>query len=165
MFTPQDPRTFPSKFLQSAIVGTAKVGSRITYFTPIPVGVRIRNKLDVGDHPWIVGKAIVGGIDTIRGNPTIFRYRPGIGQEQLPYYQPANPQTPTQMNWRFIFAEAIAAWKALSEQEKKTWNTKAAKRSTRGTYLFRSRYLDARSNIGGLWKVGTTRIGGLDYLS
>jgi hypothetical protein len=126
--------------------------------------VQIRNKLGVGDHPGVVGKSIIGSNSKILGNPVIFRYRPGYGQEQMAYYQPTNPQTPAQMNWRFIFAGAIAAWKALSDEEKAIWNTKAVKRSTRGTYLFRSHYLDQRANEGKQGEVGTTRIGGLDYV-
>ena len=133
-------------------------------YNNVLIGVRIRRKVGVGNHPGIVGKSIIGDVDKIRGNPVIFRYRPGIGQEKIVYYQPTNPQTPAQMNWRFIFADAIAAWKALPDEEKREWNRKAVKRSTRGTYLFRSRYLDEHPNVGKQAKVGTTRAGGLDYV-
>lgn len=108
----------------------------------IPIGVRIQRKLDVGAHPGIVGKSKVGSIDTIRGNPVIFRWRPGIGQEQMAYYQPANPQTEDQQAWRSVFADAVAAWQALPESEKKVWRTKGIRRSKMGYSLFLSRYLD-----------------------
>ena len=95
------------------------------------------------------------------GNFIYRHYRLGYTQK-VPAYVPTNPQTPSQMNWRFIFAEAIAAWKALPAAEKKEWNTRATKRSTRGTYLFRTYFLRDRPNVGSPARVGTTRIGGLD---
>ena len=94
----------------------------------------------------------------------IYRHYPGQGTQRVAAYEPTNPQTPTQMNWRFIFADAIAAWKALSPAEQATWNAKAIKQGTRGTYLFRSWYLKQHPNVGSTVKIGTTRIGGLDTI-
>ena len=108
----------------------------------IPIGVQIRRKLDVGAHPGIVGKSKVGVLHTIRGFPVIFRYRPGIGQEQLPYYQPTNRQTETQQAWRGVFADAVAAWQALPDSDKRKWRKKGTRRSKMGYTLFLSRYLD-----------------------
>jgi hypothetical protein len=108
----------------------------------IPLGVRARRKIDVGHHPFVVEKSKVSSIDKIRGNPVIFRYKPGYGQEQMAYYRPANPQTETQQAWRAVFADAVAAWQALSEEEKQAWRRKGTRRSKMGYSLFLSRYLD-----------------------
>ena len=112
----------------------------------IPLGTQIRRKLDVGDNPAIIGKAVIGSAATIRGNPVIFRWRPGYGQEQMTYYHPANPQTEAQQAWRAIFAAGIAAWKALSEEEKDIWRTKASKRGKVGQHLFQSYYLNTHKS-------------------
>ena len=147
------------------------------------IGATIRRKVGTGEHPPVLPLAIVGksripdmlyyrvgeaqvGHHQISGPRLwIFRWRPGIGQERMKYYFPSNPQTPKQMNWRFVFAEAIAAWKALSEEDKAKWNKKGTRQGTKGTYLFRSHFLKWRKNEGGAWKVGTTRVGGLDYVT
>lgn len=141
MFTPQDPRTYPSRFLQPAIVGTAKVGDPLSYYTPIPVGAIIRNKLDVGDHPGIVGKSLVDGPDTIRRHPVIFRHRPGVGQEQMTYYQGTNPQTQSQQDWRAVFAAAVLAWQNLTDLQRYAWRTTATRRSKMGYSMFLTEYL------------------------
>ena len=65
----------------------------------IPVGATIRRK--VGDY--------------------VFRYRPGVGQECMEYYTPTNPRTAAQQLMRKVFADATAAWKALSGAEKAEW--------------------------------------------
>jgi len=142
VFTPQDPRTFPSNSLQSAIVGTAKVGKRLTYFTPILVGVQVRRKVDVGKHPGIIGKSKVGPVDTIRGNPTIFRHRPGFGQERMVYYQPTNRQTEAQQAWRAVFAAAVSAWQALSASERQAWRVRGSRRAKMGYSMFLTQYLE-----------------------
>jgi hypothetical protein len=108
----------------------------------IPIGVSIRRKFDVGDHPFVVEKSKVDSIDKIRNNPQIFKYYSGLGQRVVPYYRPFNPQTETQQAWRSVFANAVAAWQALPESEKKVWRAKGIRRSKMGYSLFLSRYLD-----------------------
>jgi hypothetical protein len=44
----------------------------------------------------------------------VYRYYPGIALQRVPCYTPTNPRTGKQQTWREIFAQAIAAWKALS---------------------------------------------------
>lgn len=85
----------------------------------IPLGVTARCK--VGDY--------------------IFRYRPGIGQERMDYYTPTNPRTDEQQAWRAVFAEGIAAWHTLSDEEKEEWRQKAEKKRMVGQHLFQSVYL------------------------
>ena len=94
----------------------------------------------------------------------VYRYYPGIALQRVPYYTPTNPRTGKQQTWREIFADAIAAWKALSEAEKRQWNREAVKKGTRGTYLFRSWYLKTNRLTGDVFTVGTTVIGSNDYI-
>ena len=130
----------------------------------LPVGVTVRGKIGVGRHPGFVGYTVIGGPDKVLGNPYVFRWRPDIGQEKLLYYRPSNPRTSTQQAWRSIFADAIAAWRALSEEEKVEWNKKATRRGKRGTDIFRSWYLNTHRLTHEAFTVGTTVIGGYDYI-
>ena len=107
----------------------------------IPLGTRIQRKFDVGAHPAIVGQSLVGSVDTVRGNPVIFRWRPGIGQEKMAYYRPTNPQTEDQQAWRSIFADAVAAWQALTDAERDEWHAKGKKRRKMGYSMFLTDYL------------------------
>ena len=131
----------------------------------LPLGATVKGKVGVGRHPGFVGHAVVGGVDKVLGTPYAFRWRPGIGQERLAYYRSSNPRTSTQQNWRFIFAEAIAAWKALSDAEKREWNKKATRQGKRGIDIFCSHFLKWRKNEGSPVEVSTTRVGGLDYIT
>ena len=107
-----------------------------------PVGVEVRQKL--GDF--------------------IFRYRHFCGQERMDYYTPTNPRTGKQQAWRKIFADGIAAWHALSEEEKDEWRRKAKKKRMVGQHLFQSEWLKAHRLEGQPWQVGASDVGGLDYI-
>jgi len=89
-------------------------------YDEIPVGARIRQRLGA----------------------FIFRFRPGYGQEKMAYYTPANPQTEKQQAWRQVFADGIAAWKALDDEEKAEWWEKAKRKQMCGPHLFQSHYLN-----------------------
>ena len=108
----------------------------------IPLGVTIRRK--VGDY--------------------VFRWQPGVGQLRMAYYTPTNPRTGKQQAWREIFAEGIAAWHALSEEEKEEWKQKAKKRRMVGQHYFQSIWLKAHRLTGNIFTVGTTVIGSDDYI-
>lgn len=109
----------------------------------IPIGNQIRRKFDVGHHPGIVGKSKVGPVDTVRGNPQIFKYYSGLGQRVLAYYQPTNPQTETQQAWRAVFAAAVSAWQALTDSERKAWRVRGSRQAKLGYSMFLTRYLEA----------------------
>lgn len=52
------------------------------------------------------------------------RSQKGTYNVRMKHYHGANPQTVPQQNNRSKFAQAIAAWQALSEPEKAVWNKK-----------------------------------------
>lgn len=41
--------------------------------------------------------------------------------QQVPFYTPSNPQTEIQQAWRAKFAQAVAGWQSLSNEEKNFW--------------------------------------------
>ena len=90
----------------------------------------------------------------------IFRYRPGIGQERMDYYTPTNPRTATQQLMRKVFADATAAWKALSEAEKDEWRERAKSTHMLGPHLFQSHYIKSHEPYHGVAKVNFAVIGG-----
>jgi len=104
----------------------------------IPVGAVVRKKLD----------------------GYIFRWRPGIGQERMEYYMPTNPRTAEQQLMRKVFADATAAWKALSEEEKGWWWQEAKKRGKLGPHYFQSSYIKTHPRYYGEAKVDFAVIGG-----
>lgn len=104
----------------------------------IPLGARIRCK--VGSY--------------------IFRYRPGVGQERMAYYTPTNPRSAAQQLMRKVFADATAAWKALSEAEKAEWWEKAREQGMLGPHLFQSHYIKTHEPYYGVAKVNFAVIGG-----
>ena len=90
----------------------------------------------------------------------IFRWRPGVGQERMAYYKPTNPRTAKQQLMRKVFADATAAWKALSEEEKREWWEKAKKRGMLGPHYFQSWYIRTHEPYYGVAKVNFAVIGG-----
>ena len=101
----------------------------------------IRGKFDVGNHPGLIGKSKVGTGATIRGHPRIHKYYGGTGQQVLDYYWPTDPKTQAQLTRRAIFADAVAAWQALTDEERAAWRTKATRRSKLGYSMFLTHYL------------------------
>lgn len=51
-------------------------------------------------------------------------------------YRPTNPQTIPQQANRVTFAGAVAAWQAMTEEERLPWVKRASKKSRRGRNLF-----------------------------
>jgi hypothetical protein len=51
---------------------------------------------------------------------------------------PTDPATPSQLAYRFAFAEAVAEWQSLSPAEKKTWQATASKEGLPGYQYFLS---------------------------
>lgn len=54
---------------------------------------------------------------------------------------PINPQYENQQIWRGSFADAVAAWQALTAEQKMAYNRAATKMSRCGYHLFISKYL------------------------
>jgi hypothetical protein len=85
-------------------------------------------------------------------------YRQGYLQ-RCDYYTPTNPRTAPQQLWRKVFADAIKAWQALSEEEKDWWREEAKKRRMVGAHLFRSHYLKTHQPYSGVALVDFAVVG------
>jgi len=90
----------------------------------------------------------------------IYRYYPGVCLQKVPYYTPTNPRSATQQLMRKVFADATAAWKALSEEGKQEWWRKAKKKGKLGPHLFQSHYIKTHERYYGVAKVNFAVIGG-----
>jgi len=58
-----------------------------------------------------------------------------------PYYITRNPRTSDQQAWRQIFADAISAWQALTQEQKDQYNKDAKGKGLSGYNLFLKEYL------------------------
>jgi len=65
----------------------------------------------------------------------------GFVQVKEVFYTPTNPQTGPQQAWRLIFSQGVAAWQALSEEEKEEYRARADYFSFTGFNLFMREYL------------------------
>lgn len=108
----------------------------------VPLGVEIRQKL--GD--------------------VIYRYRSGIGQERMAYYLPTNPRTRDQQAWRSVYADAVDAWQALTDDQKATWRRQAQRTYLNGYCLFLQDYLLTHTPTAYPWAVQITLISSTDYI-
>lgn len=95
----------------------------------------------------------------------IYRYRPDVGQERMAYYIPTNPRTRDQQAWRSVYADAVAAWQALSDNDKDTWRARATRSYLNGYCLFLQDYLLTHTPTAYYWTVATTLITSTDYIS
>lgn len=59
---------------------------------------------------------------------------------KMKFYTPTNPQTPAQQANRAKFAAAVAAWQALTSEEKSVYTERAKKRQMFGWGLFIREY-------------------------
>jgi len=90
----------------------------------------------------------------------VYRYhRQGLLQ-RVPYYTPTNPRSKDQQLMRKVFADATAAWKALSEEEKQEWWREAKKRRKLGPHYFQGCYIRTHPRYYGVAKVNFAVIGG-----
>lgn len=62
---------------------------------------------------------------------------------KMKFYRPTNPRSPAQQANRQKFANAMAAWQALTNQEKNAYNERAKKRQMFGWGLFIREYYSA----------------------
>lgn len=56
-------------------------------------------------------------------------------------YRPTNPRTVKQQAGRTKFQEAVAAWQAMSTEEREPWRQRAVRKSRRGRNLFIQEYM------------------------
>ena len=107
------------------------------------IGRKIRKKLTAssaygnrgyGAHHYGAGANVHG----------IYRVRHRWGkviQEKLPFYVPANPQSGPQQANRQKVIDAVAAWQALTDEQKAVYDKLAIGRDMSGYNLFLSEYL------------------------
>jgi len=111
--------TYAAKFNEAKFneatfgIGTGQ-GATIEGFPPLVLGAQARKQ---------IGKKI------------IYRIRYGK-QEQYKYFIPTNPQTENQQANRGKFATAVAAWQALTENDKNAWRKKALGSTIPGYQFF-----------------------------
>jgi len=60
--------------------------------------------------------------------------------EKMPFYKPTNPRTPAQQANRQKFADAMFAWKNLTELEKERYNKEAKSKMLFGWNVFIKEY-------------------------
>lgn len=60
--------------------------------------------------------------------------------EKMPFYKPTNPRTPAQQANRQKFANAMLAWKNLTELEKERYNEEAKSKMLFGWNVFIKEY-------------------------
>lgn len=69
------------------------------------------------------------------------------GKKRVPYYirmrtyTPTNPRTELQQSKRMKFAEAVAAWQAMNEDQRAPYKARAVRHSRRGRNLFIQEYM------------------------
>jgi len=55
---------------------------------------------------------------------------------KMKHYHGANPQTPAQQSNRATFAQAVAGWQALSEEQKNVWRKKTSPKYMAGYHRY-----------------------------
>lgn len=60
---------------------------------------------------------------------------------QMIHYKPTNPQTETQQANRQKYADGVAAWQSLTDEQKSVYNSKAKSKRMSGYNLFLREYL------------------------
>lgn len=100
--------------------------------TKYGIGVKIRKKLG---HEDVSAPVEEHGIYRVR-------HRWGkVIQEKLPFYVPTNPQTVPQQANRQKMTNGVAAWQALTDEQKAVYNENAKGKNLSGYNLFLSEYL------------------------
>lgn len=121
----------------SLLVFTPPSGSAVNFeLNPTPAhrklfSFSVRGKIGRPDLPNTHGHfGIYQQRHTLKGVKTI----------RMKFYTPTNPRTVPQQANRTKFANAMAAWQGLTEEEKEVYRTRAKKRSMFGWGLFIREY-------------------------
>jgi hypothetical protein len=97
-----------------------------------PLGLWIRKRLGRPEWPDPLGVSGIYRIQRINGRKV---------QQKLPHYSPVNPKTEDQLVCQNKFADAVAAWQGLTEEQKNVYNSKTYPRHQSGYNKFLSEYL------------------------
>lgn len=82
---------------------------------------------------------------------TYQRVAPGLGNlpgdgsynyQRRRAVKPADPKTPAQLSRRALFGAAVAAWKALTDEQREVWSLAATNTGISGYNLFLRNYLN-----------------------
>ena len=95
------------------------------------------------------GFARVGGLALGHGNDTagvyrIYRGRSGLVNFRYPFYMQWAPRTANQKAASGDFADGMAAWAALTQEQKDEYNQKALKMRMHGVNLFMREWMFSR---------------------
>lgn len=99
--------------------------------TPFKLGFFVRKKLGKPESPDPLGVYGIYRVRSIKGTQRT---------EKMPFYKPRNPRTPAQQANRQKFADAMSAWKNLTELEKERYNKEAKSKMLFGWNVFIKEY-------------------------
>lgn len=89
---------------------------------------------------FMVGYSCVGDPYDVQGIYQIRHNSKGQYTQRMRSYRPTNPRTVAQQANRSIFADAMSAWVALTDEEKQAYNQRARKIQLFGKNLFIREY-------------------------
>lgn len=92
---------------------------------------QLRKKLGKPEAPDPLGVYGIYRVRSIKGTQRT---------EKMPFYRPTNPRTPAQQANRQKFADAMLAWKNLTELEKERYNKEAKSKMLFGWNVFIKEY-------------------------
>lgn len=110
--------------------GRFGVDSNIS-ISPFPLAFFARKKLGKPEYDDPLNVMGIYRVRTIQGTVT---------QEKLPFYRPTDPKTIPQQANRQRFADAMAAWTALTPEQKKVYNVFAKRQQKFGWNIFIKEY-------------------------
>ena len=107
----------------------SEFGDEHLYFVNYPYGSAVFGDTPFGFHLIFTG---IFRRDNVTGEVKYYRE---------PYYVPKNPRTGPQQTNRQKLANGVAAWQALTSEQKNTYNKKAIGKGMSGYNLFLREYL------------------------
>lgn len=103
--------------------GFARRGDALYGAAPSPGGIYQKRYTGYNQHGYIPGK---------KRKPYYVRMR---------NYRPTNPRTVAQQSGRTRFADAVATWQSMSDEQREVYRKRAVKRSRRARNLFIQEYM------------------------
>lgn len=112
-----------------AQIGQTRCGSKIIGIDWRPLGTIYFGDIEYGENERL------GGIYAKRTTPT---KKITI---RMKYYVPKNTQQPQQQTWRSKFADAVANWQSLTNEQKEVYNKKAVGKPRSGYNIALREYM------------------------
>lgn len=105
----------------------------------------LRNALgrpnQLGEH-WL-GWTYLGDDNPMCGVYQVRHQKTGYQQVKERHYVPYNPNSSAQIHSRNVFRDGVAAWHALTDLQRFTYNKSAKTKGVNGFMKFMGQYLDA----------------------